>query len=364
MPGIGHTTRVLGWDMLERLCVQNATTRGICISPLSITTALAMLAGAVGVDRRAQFCQAIGVNNLSELSDAFQVLDTVFGNKNQNQMVTMANAAFADSDVEFRSAYIRFLDSLGVHTIKFSSLEESAEEINGWVSVNTRGLISDLVSRDVLKGAHVALINALAFRGTWKTKFDRTLTQRNTPFYSTESKERKVDMMFSYKKNIAMAKRPGYTAVRLPYAAAVPSASMALVAYLPDRGISLEQLVQTMDRAQRTLTFRAKKYDKFGFPKLNLDTSLSILPMLQNLGFPVSGQFPEMVEGGNEVQACIHRATIKLDEEGTEAAAATAIIMTRSLVPNPEILVFDRPFAFSICLEETGIAVFTGLFFG
>ncbi|KAF7547521.1 hypothetical protein G7Z17_g7668 [Cylindrodendrum hubeiense] len=336
MSGIAHTTRILGWDMLERLCIQSASTKGICIAPLSIATALAMLAGAVSVDRRPEFCQRLGVNSLSELSDAFQALDSVLANKGQGQMVTMANAAFSDSDVEFRPAYTQFLNSFGVHAEKFPSLQEAAGEINSWVADNTRGLIKDLVSRQVLKEVHVALINALAFKGSWTNKFDRNLTEKNTPFYVAASEERKVDMMFCHKRNIAMVKRPGYTAVRLPYTAASPSTSMSLVAYLPDRRISLEQLVQTMDRSQPPLPFRAKKYDKFGFPKFSLDSNLSVLPMLQELGFPVAGQFPEMAPGGNEVQECIHRAVIKLDEKGTEAAAATAILMTRSRAPISE----------------------------
>ncbi|KAK7423494.1 hypothetical protein QQX98_000951 [Neonectria punicea] len=359
-----HAVRVLGWAMLDRLRAQDESSRGICISPLSIATTLAMLAGAVSVDRRDEFCRKLGANSLSELADSFRTLDDVFAGKDHGRMVTMANVAFADDDVEFRPAYTQFLDSFGAYSIKFPSLQQADGEINSWVSDHTRGLIKDLVSRQVLKESHVVLINALAFKGSWQTKFNRKLTQKNTPFHAAGLEKRKVDMMFSHKRSIATAKGPCYTVVRLPYAATSPLTSMSLAAYLPDQGTSLEQLIQTMNHSQPASRFRTKKYDKFGFPKFDLDSNFSILHILQDLGFPVAGQLPEMAQGGNEVQKCIHRAVLKIDEEGTEAAAATAIILTRSLAPIPEILVFDRPFAFSICLDQTDMVVFTGLFFG
>ncbi|KAH7169630.1 uncharacterized protein B0J16DRAFT_331636 [Fusarium flagelliforme] len=73
-----------------------------------------------------------------------------------------------------------------------------------------------------------------------------------------------------------------------------------------------------------------------------------------------------MAPGRNQVQSCIHRAVVKLDEEGTEAAAATVVLMakTRSLVIDFEILLFDRPFAFSIFLDESDAVILTGLFLG
>ncbi|KAH7134382.1 proteinase inhibitor I4 [Dactylonectria macrodidyma] len=321
--------------------------KGVCISPLSIATALAMLAGAADVDQRDELCRKIGFSNLSELSGSFKALVAVFS---ADQMVTMANVAFAESDVDFYSAYTQFLNSFSAHVTRFPSLQEAAGEINTWISDNTR--------------VHIALINALAFKGTWKTKFDQKLTQIKTPFFVTETEVRKVDMMFSHKEKIATVKGPGYTAIRLLYAAASPSASMSLVAYLPDKGTSLEQLVRAMDRGRLTLPLRAKKYNKFGFPKFNLNSSLSILSTLLELGFPVAGDFSEMTRGRNQVQAIIHRAIIKVDKEGTEAVAATAILITKSRAPDPEILVFDRPFAFSICLGESSTVVFTGLFFG
>jgi serine protease inhibitor len=109
----------------------------------------------------------------------------------------------------------------------------------------------------------------------------------------------------------------------------------------------------------RTPRLRAKD-------KLNLDSRLSILPLLLELGFPVAGDFSKMAPGRNQVQACIHRAVMKLDEEGTEAAAAIAVLMTktRSLVIDSEILLFDRPFAFSIFLDESDAVIFTGFFLG
>ncbi|KAH6982554.1 Serpin domain-containing protein [Ilyonectria destructans] len=122
-----------------------------------------------------------------------------------------------------------------------------------------------------------------------------------------------------------------------------------------------------MDRRPPPSPFRAKKYDKFGFPRFELESTLSILPMLEELGFPVRGPNPEMGSGRNEAHSCIHRAIIKLNEEGTEAAAATAMVKSRSRSKQPlapEILIFDRPFAFSVHLDDNDAAVFAGLFFG
>jgi serpin B len=101
---------------------------------------------------------------------------------------------------------------------------------------------------------------------------------------------------------------------------------------------------------------------RFGLPKLEMETDLDICPILKEVGFPLSGDFPEMGPGPNLVDYILHKTAISLDEKGTRAAVTTAVVATRCVTSGPPSLVFDKPFVFSIVTGDSNIPLFIGVF--
>ena len=108
-------------------------------------------------------------------------------------------------------------------------------------------------------------------------------------------------------------------------------------------------------------SFEEERLSLLAFPAFDLEGDLELKSLLTSLGYPLSGSFTAMGEGDNLIGAILHRAKIKVDEVGTQAAAATAVMMMRRSLPEVNELIFNRPFVFAI-MDADQTAVFTGTF--
>jgi serine protease inhibitor len=347
----------LGWNTVSQLCSNGVPPSGTAVSALSITTALAMLAGGAQGTHREELCSSLGLGNASEITT---VLSKVFKTlKSEAIRFNSANALFTTKSTEVFPDYVRYLEQLNAYiNSDFTNLADGVDQINGWIEQETDGLIKNMLTRDMLDLSHMVLINALVFKATWETAFDPTNTITDHAFDTTKQ----VEMMFRHRDSILVSEKGDYTAVRLPYVATLPS-EWSLVAYLPKKDKSVQDILPQICQYDKE-SFYKFKVGKFGLPKFNLQTKDSIKPLLQELGYPLSGNFSAMASGDNLVDQIVHSVTIVLDEQGTEAAAATAVMISRGRGPSrpPPDIIFDRPFAFSIVAEELGMALFTGVF--
>jgi serine protease inhibitor len=360
---LSKSTTLLAWSMIIELCAKGTPPNGATISPLSVGFALGMLAGGADINKRKELCSMLGIENADELNTVFHSLLEIFSTGSNNEALSIANGVFSDQTFTIAPKYVEHVESFHAY-IKgdFPTLKEGTDTINDWISQKTKGMIKNMLGPKDLETAHVALVNALAFRGIWKNKFDPRFTSKNYPFQVTDDKTRPTDMMFLEGPEILLHNGEGYTAIRLPYAASSNSSRMSFIAYLPNKNISLQQVIQKL-RDQGIPRFSPTKLTRLGFPRLNIKTAVEVFDMLQQLGYPLSGNYPEMGNGPNQVQKILHNAAINVDEHGTEAAAATVVIMTRGLNLNlPPSVIFDRPFAFSIVVEATELVVFAGVF--
>lgn len=365
---MASASRSLGLNLLT-LINESPNSRPIpstVCSPLSVTVAIGMLAGAADGTTKRDLCRSLGIDDAAQLSQSFTRVLSTLGTGDAHGPVASANAVFTDRDTEVYQRYRDFLRAFDADITQYGgSLAENAAAINTWVSDNTRGLITDLLSAGALENAHVVLVNALAFKGTWKQQFDKAETKK-VPFHLGGGGTAKVDMMFQRDVKLASAETDEFRAIRIPYAASSADHATSLVAYLPNEGSDLRQLISHLQltNTQTSVELIEQKFDLFGLPKFSLDTKAHILEPLSKLGFPLSGNFPEMGSGRNEVSDVIHQAVIKVDEEGTEAAAATAVIMFRSMVVRRNNIILDRPFYFELVHDQSRLVLFTGTFSG
>lgn len=360
------SSHALAFGLLRLLSSDgDAPTSSKACSPLSIIIAIGMLAGAADSVSKNGLCHKLGITEPANLGSDFQEILALLGIDDGRGALSGANGLFTDHSVTIRQGYMDFVASFGASVTQYPQLDKAVVDINTWVAGHTRGLIQDLLSAAVLRNAHAVLINTLAFKGIWKREFDKKHTQK-TNFHIPGQKPKLVAMMFQRGIKVASLGGDKYTAVRLPYTAASASQSTSLIAYLPNNDVSIGQFISCMGTtaAVSPSKFAETKFDVFGFPKFSLDTKCHILDKLSLLGFPLAGSYPELGGPNSVVSDVIHQAVIKIDEQGTEAAAATAVVMTRSRPVQSRTLIFDRPFYFALVHDESNLALFAGVFCG
>ncbi|KAH8702090.1 proteinase inhibitor I4 [Talaromyces proteolyticus] len=357
-----RATNQLGYDMLAQLCADGIPSSGTVVSALSITIALAMLAGGADENNCTSLCTKLGLGNLDDLTTTLsQLQDTLIRASDGGPQFTIANAVFADKDAGIISTYIRYLERFDAHLdCSFTRLVDGTDQINGWISCQTNGLIPSMLSRQILAQANAVLVNALVFKAKWQEKFNPKNTVRDFPFHTSDCRTTTVEMMFLHQQEVLVSRNSDYTAACLPYES-YDSSKWSFIACLPNEDKSVNDILPSIRRQCIPRNFHRTKLMRFGLPKFNLRTQESIASRLRELGYPISGTFPG-IAAGFMVEHVIHSVAIVLDENGTEAAAATAVVLTRSRQKPLPSVVFDRPFVFLIVEQSTNVVVFTGVY--
>ncbi|KXZ55631.1 hypothetical protein GPECTOR_2g1181 [Gonium pectorale] len=269
----------------------------------------------------------------------------------------LANSVWTAAGVQLKAAYVEQMQTLFQATAR--EAVHGAQDVNDWVADVTRGMIKTLVQGDNFKSI---LANAIYFKGLWEHAFKKDLTQPAT-FTTASGAAKQVDMMqheFAARDNIHGARKEGlYDAVVLPYQGGAFSA----VALLPAPGVTVAQALRDWAEVPQELAPMGALLVKL--PRFKASTSLTLGPVLKSLGVraaftPGVADFSRMADPGLFVSDIVHKAVVEVDEEGTVAAAATAVIMCLCVPLPPAELVFDRPFAFIIRHNPTGLPAFIG----
>jgi serpin B len=344
-------------------------------SPYSISLALAMTyAGARG-ETEEQIADALDfLLSQDQLHPAFNALALELDSRGQGAQgkdgegfrLNIVNALWGQKDYQFLADFLDVLAvnyDAGLRLLDFMGApEESRVTINDWVAEQTEDRIEDLIPQGMINSlTRLVLTNAIYFNAAWADPFDEEATQDGT-FYLLDGSQVKVPMM-SQSEHLGYAEGGGYLAVELPY----DGKELSMVILLPDSGqfesfensLSTETvaaIIESLDYQQVNLTM----------PKFEFESSFSLSEVLSALGMPIafsgSADFSGMT--GNRdlyISEVVHKAFVSVDEEGTEAAAATAVIMPTSAPPEPPVeFTIDRPFIFLIRDIETGTILFVG----
>jgi serpin B len=240
----------------------------------------------------------------------------------------------------------------------------AAAEINDWVKTATHGKIPNIVTPDVVAKASVILTNAVYFAGAWSKEFSPTWTQ-DGPFHLTGGSVRNLPMMHQTGLTRAYKSGGNFEGAMLYY----KQSSMFLYALLPHAGSTPKEVLASLNPAK--LTAGPWEYDlDLKLPRFNLDFSSSLAEDLEKMGMKVAFHYPEAdfgPMGSREyyISDVIHKTRLEVDEKGTVAAAATAVIMAAgSAIMAPrsvKTLVFDRPFMVLIGDAETNALLFAGV---
>ncbi|MCK4368495.1 MAG: serpin family protein [Dehalococcoidales bacterium] len=344
-------------------------------SPYSISLALAMTyAGAQGetAQQMADTLQFVLPQN--RLHPAFNDLDLELarrgegaeGKDGEGFRLNIVNAIWGQKDYEFLSDFLDLLAEnygAGLRVLDFvSAPEESRITINNWVSDQTEGRIEDLIPQGLIDAlTRLVLTNAIYFNAAWQYPFEEDMTE-DGPFYLLDGGEVTVPMM-RQTELFGYAEGDGYQAVELPY----DGGELSMIILLPQAG-QFETFEGSLDAQQVDEIIGRLEHRQvtLAMPRFEFESSFGLREALVAMGMPVafSGDADFSGMTGNRdlfIAEVIHKAFVSVDEAGTEAAAATAVVMPTSMPPDEIIEVtVNRPFVFLIHDIETGAILFIG----
>jgi serpin B len=338
----------------------------LLFSPYSLSVALAMTyAGARGETER-QMVEALHLPAQDQVHPAFNALDQALAARGAQEGVALdfANALWPQRGYPFLDSFLDLLAEnygAGLRALDFGQSEASRQQINGWASDETEERIQELLPEGAVDGETVlVLTNAVYFDAAWLNPFREEATYKGG-FKLLEGRQVGVPMM-SQTTNLSYAQLDGVQAVELPYA----GQELSMVVLVPDAG-TFESYASslTVDDVNAVLAALQPASVRLDLPKFSYDAGLALKQALTKLGitdaFTMEADFSGM-DGTQElyVDDVYHKAFIAVDEAGTEAAATSAVVMSRKGISRPHELIVDRPFVYLIRDLETGAILFLG----
>ena len=350
-------------DLLKKL---SETEEGnLFYSSMSINSALTMAYFGAEGDTQKEIADVLGYGDMSvEKVAAYQKYLLEAYKESGDTTFTSANSLWIDDEIIAKQSYINTMQDVFDSLVKNLDLQAAgaATELNSWIDESTNGMIKKLFEEgdDSLVRARMVLMNAIYFKGQWTAPFDPERT--HDAQFNGANKTSDIKMMSSSGDTVIGHQGEDYTSVFLPYG---DDERFAMVAVLPDDvdafvgGLTEESLSDILS------TFEEQEDSLLQIPVFEMEEKIEMGDVLKSLGlqkaFTNSAEFGLMSDTPLAIDEVLHKAKIKVDEEGTEAAAVTAVIIkaTGAMMDRFEF-VADRPFLFFIVDTENDLVLFTG----
>jgi len=341
----------------------------VFISPLSISMALAMVLNGAEGETHNQIKETLGLSELdeNEINENFLSLMNYLMTLDPKVSVKIANSVWYDEELEVKQAFLNQLqESFNARgeALNFSD-PASVNIINSWVSENTNGRIESILD-EISDEMVMFLINALYFKGDWLRQFDADDT-RSADFYLEDGSKTTVDMM-NQSGDFATYFSEEVQMIELPYGDSLYTMSVLMPTNF-DKPI--DEFVEESVNPENVLKWRdglrsSGRDVMVSLPKFELEYELSYNDILRSMGMELpfsesEADFSGIAEPAAQnlfISEVKHKTFVSVDEEGTEAAAATSVgIGVTSMPPAVEV---NRPFVFIIHERTSGVNLFMG----
>jgi len=342
----------------------------IFFSPFSVSMAISMvLHGSMG-STKDQLMSVLGFTTDSQLlKDQKEIFLTLNSNKSSVEM-NVANSLFPEESFSLKKSYVNQLKDIldcQVQGLNYkTNYENSRKEINSWVLNKTKNKIDELIpSGCITPDTVLVLVNAIYFKGMWKDMFEKRLTQKQT-FYCLDGSEKQVQMMA--KKSHYMSYYDASLKVNcleLPYR----GDQFSMYIFVPEERLGIKTLEKDLSVEKMNLMIDGCQREEFmlKIPKFKLEYTKMLEDTLQAIGihdmFDASkANFKGITDVANLcISSVVHKSFIEVNEEGTEAAAATGMMMMRMCLPLPPIeITCDHPFILLITHKPSKQIIFYG----
>ena len=370
-------------DFAFNLFRKTRDTENHVISPLSITYALGMLNnGADGITRE-EICQVLSGGQQTDFADVATMnafcrkMLTESALLDEDTRVAIANTIYFNGDRKDITLKSAFKDAAATYydaspsVLSFSD-EASLGIINQWATDHTDGMIRDLLKPEDLQDPNLVsfLLNAICFKGAWASPFEELYTQK-----AYFDQKKRTAMMMIQNQEFRYAETDLYRSVILPYG----NGSYQMTIFLPQYQKTLDDVLAAMN-GKNWNTAKYKDYNVIlGLPRIETDTNQDLEEIMASLGMKNAfleyngyGFMDFCYYGDNEentdpcwISMMRQKAHLKLDEKGTEAAAATVVaVADKAMASDFTEFIADRPFLYIISERSTGSIFFIGQYMG
>jgi len=343
------------------------TLPNLFVSPLSVAMALGMTYNGAATTTEAAMRSTLELDSMTvdEVNQANQSLIALLRGLDPRVQFEIANSIwyrlgfrveqpFLDANRTYYDARVQALDFRAPTAVP---------TINAWVNDQTHGKIKDIISA-IPDDVMMYLINAIYFKGDWTQQFDKTLTAP-LPFHLQDGSTATVPTMtYGSAATILTTRTPTARVIDLPYGGA--AFSMTIV--LPDENVTVDSVLSTMtlsDWDSWIVALDSANAELY-LPKFKLENNLSLVNPLAGLGMGIAfSDFADFSRinraGGLTISDVLHKTYVDVNEEGTEAAAVTAVVVGTTCACGPPLIRVDRPFVFALREKLSGTILFMGV---
>ncbi|KAG9348102.1 hypothetical protein JZ751_004131 [Albula glossodonta] len=375
MASLSSANTMFALDLFRTLSENNASAN-IFISPLSITSALAMVyLGAKG-NTADQMSKALCFNKAANIHSDFQTLNADINKPAASYLLKLANRLYGEKTFNFLPEFLgstqKFYEADLVPLDFICATEESRVQINQWVEEQTENKIKELLKPGtVTPMTRLALVNAIYFKGNWLQKFDEKQTTE-MPFKINKNESKPVQMMYQ-KHKFPFNYIPDYNlqVLELPY----QGEELSMFILLPEEssdGSALQKLEKelTLEKIEEWTNRHSMDTGTdilVHLPRFKLEESYNLNEPLSRLGMGdvFDAQRADLTgmngDGGLFLSTVVHKSFVEVNEEGTEAAAATAGLISFCMIQEEHFRA-DHPFLFFIRHNKSRSILFLGRF--
>ena len=340
------------------------------ISPLSLQFALGMLLNGAQEGTAAQICQTLGYSEgqTDEVNALCKLLLERLPEIDRQTELKIADAIFYNKNVSLLPSFEKAVQdnySAGLQALDFTKTKASAGTINKWCSDQTKGMIPSVID-EVDPAALAYLVNAIYFKSQWADKFPKSATEKETFTYENGGKD-KLPMMKLQEKRFSYNENDVCQMVCLPYG----NGAFSMTVLLPKKGHTVSDVAAMLDKDG--VPYGRETIVDLWLPRFETKYHILLNDILCDMGMPgafnpMTANFLAMSKKPSHIDFVQQDAVIKVDEEGSEAAAVTVIGMkfTSAVPQEPKRAVFhaDHPFLYLITEASTGSILFAGEFTG
>jgi serine protease inhibitor len=361
-----ESTNTFAFKIFNVLAPEHADSN-LFMSPLSVSMALGMAYNGADGNTKAEMATALALDNMSvdEANRAFRSLIDLLLDLDSRVEMNLANSIWARAGVSFEQAFLdvnrQYFDAR-IESLDFTK-SSASQTINDWVSDATHGRIASIVPNQIPADIVMYLINAIYFKGTWTARFDKGETRDRAFTLAGGSVAQVPTMAHAGAHDFGVFANNDVQVVDLPYGGG--AFSMTLV--VPQPGVSVDHVIGTLDDG----TWRSwvDGLDEGSviveMPKFTIQYGASLNDALRTLGmvdaFTENADFSKMRSARDlQISSVEHKAWVNVDEDGTEAAAATSVGVGVVCACGPLVFRVDRPFFFAIRERFSGTILFMG----
>ncbi|XP_051731590.1 leukocyte elastase inhibitor-like [Ctenopharyngodon idella] len=379
MEGLARANSLFALDLYRALSASSSE-GNMFFSPLSISAALSMVYLGARGDTAEEMAKVLSFSSVSDVHSHFESLTSSINGPSASYILRLANRLYGEKTFSFLPEYLDSTLKLyhaDLQAVDFiGASEDSRQLINKWVEEQTENKIQNLLKPGTVTGmTRLVLVNAIYFKGNWLHIFEARRTEE-MPFKINQNESRPVEMMYQKKKFLFRC-IPEYKlqVLELPY-----KQELSMLILLPNETqdgsdpllkleseLTLDKLLDWTNTDEMTTWMDIRVH----LPKFKLEVESSLSKILQEMG--MSSVFQETKadlagmssQDGLFISAVVHKAFVEVNEEGTEAAAATGFILgSCASKQDPQNFTADHPFIFFIRHNPTNSILFLGRFRG